>query len=226
MERSQGEECRPVLLLEAGTKKGRAPRCFRAAPWGSVFVVSFLAVLAWSLAPLPAEGQEGRPPVDVQASLFSRIVQFDRSFDARSADGLVVAILFQENLPASVNTKDEFSKALQASGFLDAKGLPPRIVEVQPGEGLGPALESAGVDLLYMAPVRGIDLGEVSLETRRLGILSCSSVTDSAQQGLSVELDFRESRPRILVNLPAAEAESADFRPGLLKMAEIIWMSP
>ena len=95
---------------------------------------------------VPSDGLED------QATLFSRIVQFDRTFDARSVEGLVVAILFQEAFPASVSAGDGFSRALRASGFLDAKGPPPRIVEVRLEDDLGAALESAGVDLSYMAP--------------------------------------------------------------------------
>lgn len=193
---------------------------------GRAALLGLLTTLAWSFGPEVVRGQEMPVPIEVQAALFSRIVQFDRTFEARSQDGLVVGVLFQEDSPASVGAKEGFSQALVSGGFVDAQGRPPQIVELRLGEDLGSSLEAAAVDLLYVAPLRGVDLSSVSTESRRLGILTCSGVPEFAREGLAVGLDLQEGRPRILINLAGAAAEATDFRSALLKMAQIVGEDP
>ena len=165
-------------------------------------------------------------PVREQATLFWKVVQFDRTFDARSNNGLVVGILFDEATPGSVLAKEEFAQALRTADLVDPSGRPPRTVEVRPGPTLGPTLESNHVDFLYVTPLSRPDVQSVVRETRRLGILSCSGLPDFARMGLGIAFDAQEGRPRFLINLSGAEAEGADFRPALLKMAEIIRRAP
>lgn len=190
----------------------------KAGVWLSVA----LGALLPPLAPGWARAQEMPVPIEVQAALFSRIVQFDRNFEARSEDGLVVGILFQDEAPLSVRVKEEFSQALATVDLTDGEGRPPRVVEFQAGGELGPDYEAAGVDFLYVAPLRGVDLKTIVADTRRLGILTCSGVPEFAREGLAVGLDLQEGRPRILINLNGAKAEHADFRSGFLKLAQII----
>ncbi len=185
-----------------------------------------LAVLAPSLGLDSARAQEMPVPMETQASLLYRIVQFDRAFEARSEGGLTVGILFQASYPVSVEAKEEFSTAVLAEDFRDAGGNPVDIVEVKAEQTVGRILDEAGVDLLHVAPVRGVDLRGLSAETRRQGILTLSGVPDYAREGLAVSLDVQGGRPRILINLDAAVAERSDFRPALLKMAQIIGGGP
>lgn len=185
-----------------------------------------LAVLSASLAlclgPIPGHGQDMPIPVEVQASLLSRVVQFDRTFDSRSEDGLVVGILFEVDHPASVSVKEEFTQAFSASGFLDSSGRSARIVAIPDGEDLGSTLTSAGVDLLYVTPLGETELGRITAETRLRGVVSVSGVPSYSRAGIAVGFGNQDGRPRILINLPAAEAEGADFRPSFLKIADVI----
>lgn len=161
-------------------------------------------------------------PLDTQITLLARIIQFDRSFEARSDDGLVVGILFRPDLPGSVAVKDRIATMVRDGGILDAVGRKPIVVPVEMSSSLGATLHSTGIDVLYVAPLEGPDLAGLPAETRRLQILTCSGVPGYVSQGLAVGLGLDDGAPRILINTSAARAEGSDFRPGLLKMAQIV----
>jgi hypothetical protein len=147
---------------------------------------------------------------------------FDRTFEARSADGLVVGVLFQAGHAPSMEARDAFALALRDLGFTDAKGLPPRIVTLETGPRLSTNLETQEVDLLYVTPILGLDILSLTSDTRRLNILTCSGVPGYVSAGISVASEMDGDRQRILINLEAAGAEQSTFRPGLLRMARIV----
>jgi hypothetical protein len=160
--------------------------------------------------------------MEKHASLLVRVAQFDRAFDAKSQDGLVIGVLFQGTNPASVQEKDEFSAAMSAIEFRDAQDRPVDIVEIQADRALGSSLDAAGVDVLYVAQLLDVDLRWLTDSTRSRGILTFTSQTGYVEQGLAVALEPGHPEPRILINLTAVDSEGSDFRPGLLKMAKVI----
>jgi len=174
------------------------------------------------LGAVPGWEQEMPLPVEVQASLLTRIVRFDRTFEKRAEDGFVVGILFQEEFRVSAQARIALAQALEASDFRDPQGNPIQVVALEPGEDLEERLRAAAVDVLYLTPLRGVNPGALSGTTRLLGILSFSGVPEDVRAGVAVAFDVQDDRPQILINLAGAEAEGSQFRPALLQMAHII----
>lgn len=164
--------------------------------------------------------QEMVVPVTTQAALFSRILAFDRALAARNHGDLVIGILYQSRFRESLNTKDVLVDVeAEARPFLGVRYVP---IEVGDGADLGTLLEANEIDVLYIAPLRAVDLADVTAVTRVRSILTFTGVPEYVAAGIAVGIGARGGRPHILINLSAARAEGADFSSELLKLAQIV----
>lgn len=184
---------------------------------------AFAFVLAASLGATARDGlaQEVQLPMEVQISLFARIWTFDRRHEARSADELVIAIVYQSEVRASLLAKEAFLPA--ASRLIPSRGGL-RIVELdyRGPDALEEALREQAVDLVYIAPLRAVDLGEIAGVARRLTVLTCTGVPEYVSRGIAVGLEVSDGRPAIVVNRAASRQQGADFGSELLELARLV----
>jgi hypothetical protein len=83
-------------------------------------------------------------------------------------------------------------------------------------------LEAERVDILFVATFNGLDILTLTATTRAKGVLTCTAQASYVEQGLSVAVGRDDHIHPILINIEAATGEGSDFRPGLLKMAQVI----
>jgi hypothetical protein len=155
-------------------------------------------------------------PVDVQTDIFITIGKLDRNYDAGKPATL--GILYQEGYPESVEAKDDVVAATTK------RNLPIRCVAInaQSGKQLRKLLTETDATILYVAPLRGIDIAEISRITQQRGIRSVTGVPEYVELGLAVGVGLRNKRPLIIINLQAARAEGAAFSSQLLALARIV----
>ncbi len=173
----------------------------------------------------PAAAQDALIPVDLQVSLFARIWTFDRSHHARLSDDLVIGVLYQSQVRWSMLTKEAFVTA--ASSF-QAGEHAVRIVEIDYRDpaGLREAMLRERIDIVYVAPLRAVNVRDIATVTRSLGALTCTGVPAYVSGGLLVGLELRDGRPAILVNREASQREGAVFSSELLKLARLVEAGP
>lgn len=165
--------------------------------------------------------QEAQLPMEVQISLFARIWTFDRRHEARSDDELVIAVIYQGDVRSSLLAKEDFLPA--ASRLVPSPGGL-RIVEIDYSgpDALEEAIREEGIDLVYVAPLRAVDVGEIAEVARRLSVLTCTGVPDYVSRGIAVGLELSDGRPAILVNREASKQQGADFGSELLELARLV----
>lgn len=172
-------------------------------------------------ASTPARAQEMEVPVAVQLPLFLKVMSFDRQLRARGAGTLVIAIAYQGGYRPSADAKDQAMKA--ASNFREVDGMTFSVVAVDlDRDDLSAALTRSKATLLYVAPVRGIDVKELFAATRAARVTTLSGVVRYVELGLAVGVRLHRDRPRIVVNLAASRLEGAEFAAELLKLAEVL----
>jgi hypothetical protein len=157
--------------------------------------------------------------VDVQFSLFFRILTYDRNLAHRAADGLVIGVVFQPHVRASVLAKDE---AMRQQVPHEA-GYTVRMVAIalDGSTDLAEAATQAGCNVLYIAPLRAVDVAAVTRASRAHGMLTLTGVAEYVAAGIAVGVGLRGDRPEILVNLAASRREGADFSAQLLRLARV-----
>ena len=179
------------------------------------------AVLAlgvlFAAAPLPA--QQAAVPVELQFSLFFRILTYDRSLPDRGANGVVIGVAYQGRLRASALVAEEALRQAPPPGF----PFPVQYVaiDLDTTTDLAGALARAGCDVLYVAPLRAYRVADIAAAGQARRILTLTGVPDYVEAGLGVGIGLRGDRPEILVNLAAARAEGADFSATFLQLATV-----
>jgi hypothetical protein len=187
--------------------------------------VSLLLALALVAATHPpAAGQAVPVPAELQYTLIAKILTFDRNLQSRSGTEIVVGVVFQPAFPASQAAQREFLAAVRASPVQAVEGIPVRVVAIplRDPAALRGQLEQAGVNLVYVAPLRAVALDQVLEAARAVGAVSVTGVPEYVAAGVSVGLGLQAGRPRILVNLASARREGADLSSNLLMLAEVV----
>jgi hypothetical protein len=176
-----------------------------------------LVALALVISAVRLGAQTMDVPVAMQVPLFVKVLSFDRNSRPQASDTLLVGIAYQGGNRASVSARDEVARALQQIG------QSARMVSIDlDRETLADALRRERLHMLYVAPLRAIDITDVAQATRSAAVTSVTGVARYVTQGVSVGVRLQGDRPKLLVNLEAARAEGADFSSELLRLVQVI----
>jgi hypothetical protein len=160
-------------------------------------------------------------PLVIQVQLMARIFSFDRAMAERVKDGLTVGILYQERYRTSANTAEEVEDLLaQTEWPLAGTATVVRI----PWENRADAervLREHHVRILYVTPLRSVDVHTVSEVCATLRIPAFTGVSEYVDEGIPLGVARRGGKAAILVNLPAARRAGADLSSQLLHIAEV-----
>ncbi len=160
-----------------------------------------------------------------RAVLGLRILAYDRNVRGRS-DGkqATVLVVYRQGNEASEAAQAGLSAALEElAGTLTVGGLPVRVrpLPYNPGD-FEAKLAAAHPVAAYVCPGLTDATAAISAATRRHQVLSMTGADPQVRAGLAVGVVERDDKAGVLVNLPAARAEGADFDAALLRSAEVI----
>lgn len=183
-----------------------------------LLVVPLLLVAAGSAGVPPLEMAV---PVQLQYPLFLKILTYDRALPARVGDELVIGVVYQERVRESYRVKDDFLDVMNGADVGAVQGVAVRGVAVEHGS-LERETALAGIDVLYLTPMRAPDLARVTALARAHSVSTLTGVPEYVEQGIAIGVGVDGRRPRILVNLGAARAEGAQLSAQLLRLAHVI----
>lgn len=150
------------------------------------------------------EAQEMPVPPDLQAALFKKIFDYDRTL----ASGDVVHVLVVHGGDDSVATP--VASAFRGGG-LDAEVVPVAELDTR----IAPS------SVVYVTP--GTDTGLLEAFCTQNGVLSVSGVPELAVDGrVAVGIGTRDQKPEILVHLKRVKAEGHELAAELLNLARVI----
>lgn len=168
----------------------------------------------------PVAGQEVSLPPDLQLGLITKILTFDRQL-TRYGPELVLGVAFQPRNRESAQARNDIFQSVEAAGRIRVGDMPLRVVEVPIEGGRLPEDVVRPVDVLYLAPVRGIDVSVLLAQAGSRGILTVTATPDEATSGAAVALLLRDTQPHIRIDLRAARLAGADLSSRLLRLAEV-----
>ena len=188
---------------------------------GAAVVAAVLAATAVLGTPTAATAQVMEVPVAVQIPLFLKTLAFDRELKKRAPTEIVFAVVYQGGHRPSVTARDEAVRALAAAAPVE--GLPLRIVTIDlDRDTLVAALERERVTMLYITPVRGVDISAIGRSAQFAGATTFTGVARYISAGLAVGVRLQGDRPKLLINVDSARLEGAEFRAELLKLAQVV----
>jgi len=169
-------------------------------------------------------GQEMPVPVQVQVPLFAKVLSFDRNLEERAGPELVIGVLYQGRYRQSLLAKETIAAALREDDVKTILHMNVRVVEIniEGDQNLRSTIAAAGVRLLYLTPLRAVDIEAICTISREMKITSFTGVPDYVDEGVALGIGVSDERPQIVINLPAALDEGADFSSQLLRVAKVI----
>lgn len=191
-------------------------------------VASTAAALVLVIAIAIGVAAEDMPvPVETQLPLLLKVLTFDRHLQRSMGDDLVIAVLYQERFRQSLLVKEGLEQAAAASELSLVAGKPFKLTplaldELVDTSELTHLLIAAEADVLYVAPLRALAVEQITTVSRSLDLLTMTGVPAYVDQGLAVAIEVVRSRPRIVINLDAAEAEGAELSSRLLNLARVV----
>ena len=188
-------------------------------------VRSVIGVLTFLLAGRSAHAQAMAAPAEIQVSLLFKILTFDRRLETRPPGNvMVIAVVFQTGYRASLVARNQIVDALKAMADSTISGHPVHWVAVEwkDGEQVRLALIHERADVVYVTPLRGVELDPIMRSAREASMTTFSGVPLYVEQGLALGVRIVRERPQIIVNLPATRAEGSDFTPQLLRVSSVI----
>ena len=196
----------PALMIPRLARHAR--RCAAAVAVGVVYAST----------PAVAHAQDMDVPVQIQVALFLKVLTFDRNLVISPASEIVVAVVFQSGYRSSVNAKNVAMAALQASG--NSRKVRAIAIDLD-RETLIAALPRYRPSVLYVAPLRAVEIGDLATTARNANVTTVTGVPQYVALGLAISVRLQGERPKLVINAEAAKAEGADFSAELLKLAQI-----
>lgn len=167
--------------------------------------------------------EESELSVAVQFPLILKILQFDRNLATRVGKEIVIAAVYQGRYRASTRARDDVRRAAEEATGQRVSDLPVRVIEVDIEQmTLEDALDLYEIDVVYLMPLRAVDIGEITRVTRQHDVATVTGVENYVHQGVAVGLGLYQEKPRVLVNLEAMRAEGMEFSSRLLKLAQVV----
>lgn len=168
--------------------------------------------------------QEVAIPVDVHVPLLMKILNYDRSLPDKVHGEVTVGLLYQSGYRTSANVADEVRAAVAQLPEDILGGFPVHLVtiDLDKTEDLGKALADLRLHVLYVTPMRAVDLAMVLRASQVAQILTMTGVPQYVETGVAIGIDRRGERAQIVVNIAASRAEGADLSAQLLKLARVV----
>jgi hypothetical protein len=180
-------------------------------------------MLAQLAAPMRLHAQEGSVPADLQVALFAKILSFDRNLAARSGSVIEIVVLYQVNNPQSREVGQGFATAFaKAPVLISSRAVKVVAVGIEKAFDAAAAMQDRDPDVVYIAPMRALDVSEVIHAVADYGAIAITQARDYVQKGAAIGVELEGGRPHILVNLLAARAQRMDLSAQLLKLAELV----
>ncbi len=163
-----------------------------------------------------------RVPLQLQAQLVSRLAAFDRNFTSRAGATARVLVVSKTGDAESKRVASTIARAL--GGLRDVGGLPAKIEEVDFSDptSLAARTRQDHVALVYLSI--GLE-GETTAISKALvgaNVLTVGASPLHVTKGAVAGLDLEEGRPKIVINLACARAQSVAFKAEVLKLARLI----
>lgn len=156
--------------------------------------------------------------------LFLKVLGFDRNLKSRVGKEIVWGLIFQETFQPASDLKRRVITWFKKAGTVSVDGLPLRIapIALENFSTLKIAIEKEMVDVLYITPLRAVDIKALAALSRSLRLTTFTGVPAYCEDGLAVSIGAGGGEPLIMINRDAAVIEGADFSSQLLRLADVV----
>lgn len=181
-----------------------------------------LAVMLLALLASQHAWAGGQVPFALQAQLVARLGSFDRRFAERAGPAARVLVVSKPGDPGSRADGGAFARALGEQRTV--VGLPLVVEEAELADvgALVQRVRTQHIALVWFSSGLADEMPRVAAAFAGVDVMTVGAAVQHAEKGAVVGFDLEEARPRIVLNLRSARAQSVDFKAELLKLARIV----
>ena len=186
-------------------------------------IVKLLAVLLLLIVNTSI-AQRIKVPVDVQLKVIPKIISLNKSFSFESNENaLNIAVLYSSQQRNSKQVHEDINNNLNSGGIV-VKGKLTKFLslDISAKNNIEDYLRENKINVLYITPLRGLDVSKITSICKTASVLSISGVVEYVENDVSVILDIDDNKLKILINQKSAKSEGVDFSSRLLRIAKII----
>lgn len=175
----------------------------------------FLAPNTWATETLPA---------GLRIKILMTALSYDRNLDRSRASGLSIGVVYLKGDTAGRASAADTHAAIGHAAKKKVKGLgiSSRIVAVQDLPSLAQAIDSGGLNILYLETGLGKLLPQAIELAGKRKILTLCAYRSMVEEGVAFAVVAMGKKPKILVNLPSVQAQGARLDPRLLRLVEVV----
>ena len=171
---------------------------------------------------LSVHAQNAPIPVTVQYRLLIKILEFDRHFEWASGKDVVLGIVYQRKFRPSLEAQEQMMNLIQNSGTEGGLHFRAVAIDLIEGVDLQGEMVRNNISLLYVAPLRSINIEAITSVSRSLKLNTFTGVIEYANHGIGITIGIKDDKPQIIVNLAATKAEGSKYSSQLLGLARVI----
>ena len=162
-------------------------------------------------------------PVEMHLPLLTKVIEYDRTFRERINKVVKLGVIYQKSWRPSAAVFEEVLSVTSRAAFTVC-GFPVEIVPIDVGgdASVHELLGKHSIDILYLAPVRGVSIEEITSASEEQHFRTITGVPQYVEHGIAIGVDLRNDRPLIVINLPAAKACGADLSAQVLRLARVV----
>jgi hypothetical protein len=189
----------------------------------TIAIALFLLIFLSAFRQTKAKEEMPVPP-RIQIPILLKVLTYDRNFEKKVGDTLVIGILYDSQDEDSKKIKEKVSDVLDSLSGKTVKDVPFTYVDLDYSSknSLKNSIESKKVDVLYIAPAGIGYLKSIVQISQKYKILTITGAPDYVKKGISVGIGLKEKKPEIWINLSSAKAEGSDLPANLLRLCKVI----
>ena len=157
-----------------------------------------------------------------KATIIARALSYERSLSARVGSSLRLVILYEAGNLVSLADAQGWELAFDGLEGVKVYDMPLTFQTYGWESGAAERLRGLGTDLLLVCDGLAKSLEAITAYTGSDNLLSVGTRRDYVESGCTLGVVDEGGKPRIVINLSAAEREDVKFSSRLLKLADVI----
>ncbi len=165
-------------------------------------------------------------PVNIQMSLFGKILTFDKSLDSKIQNNKIIniCILYQSKNRNSLNLRNEVLENISDKQIDKVIGGKTNIqsFDIEDTESFEKYIKNKSIDIVIITSLKAVKIESIATLCQLNKIMSFSLVPEYIDEGISVAIDIKGEKPQIVINLYSSQKEGVNFSSQLLKLSKIV----
>jgi hypothetical protein len=171
--------------------------------------------------PFVGRAEDVAVPVALQAQLLAKVASYDRHFGARAGQRAKVLLVVMPGNSESSRKASEMQRELGSIAQIAGLEHDETTIQYAGAASLKASCDTEHAAIAYIGPGFGSEIDAIRAALSGADVLTASAVADYVPRGIVLGFDLVSGKPKLLVNLTQARAQSVDFSSSVLKLMKV-----